>query len=184
MSSTGCNLLEKPNRAALAPGICWVAVKDVSQGALESLLLTSLPQYAGEILRFGLEPCDRDISIALMRGNDIVGAYFLRYRNILEEIESHKLNPLEDLRGYQNKRGIEGLVLAVSAEYRKRGYGSLLKNYPSYFDNLDYLFGLQYSALNNLHYWQRRRRLVAENDAIFATLEDLRCGEVSLEAET
>lgn len=78
----------------------------------------------------------------------------------------------EDLSKYTNRNGIEGIILAVLPAYRGVGYGRMLKALPKLM-GYDYVYGEQLKDSHNLHYWLRSRRVVAECDGIWVTLQDL-----------
>lgn len=78
----------------------------------------------------------------------------------------------EDLGRYHGRNGVEGIALVVLPEYRGHGYGRLLKTLPRAM-GFDHVFGEHFKSSFNLHHWLKSRRLVAECDGIWLTLQDL-----------
>ena len=85
----------------------------------------------------------------------------------------------EDLSKYDDIYGIEGVALGVIPTFRKTGLTEQLKQQVKTIPHLQYIYGMQYKSLNNLKYWLRSRRLVAESytaEAVYITLEDIVSG--------
>jgi GNAT superfamily N-acetyltransferase len=111
-------------------------------------------------------------SIVVELNGEIVGFYLLGDRQIKNGIKNNKLDKVYiDLNEYNKKIGLEGVALVVKDEYRGLGIGSKLKNYVKNL-NIDYVWGLQYKDLNNLDMWLKRRKLAAERDNLYLTIED------------
>ena len=66
--------------------------------------------------------------------------------------------------------GVEGVLLAIDEDIRGLGFGNSLKDYPKSI-GVDYIWGQQFKALNNLDDWLKRRVLVYETEDIYFTLE-------------
>lgn len=66
--------------------------------------------------------------------------------------------------------GVEGVLLAIDEDIRGMGFGNKLKDYPKSI-GVDYIWGQQFKALNNLDDWLKRRVLVHETEDIYFTME-------------
>lgn len=114
------------------------------------------------------------ISKKLTVNGKIVGFYLLNEKNVNEVVEPEY--SFEDLAKYDNKRGVEGIMLMILPECRGYGFGDMLKELPKAL-GYDYIFGQQLKNLNNLTDWLKRRRLVGELPefgGIYVTLADLK----------
>ena len=129
--------------------------------------------YGDWVWDYTLEKTDWNASFKLEVDGRLAGFYCLAFRDINEEVAAENYTPLEDLSRYSSKRGLEGVALFLFPEFRKFGYGSLMKNAVRSL-GADYLWGIQLKSLKNLKEWLHRRRLVAENEEAYLTLEDLR----------
>lgn len=115
-------------------------------------------------------------SLKAVLDDNIVGIYLLSHRPLMDTIADESATPTEDLTQYENKKGVEGIALAVLPEYQKTGIGKKLKNVVESMP-VDYVYGLQYKSLGNLEHWIKSRRVVAQSegeDAVYVTLKDLR----------
>ena len=100
----------------------------------------------------------------------VIGCYLLSENSILKYQDYSK----ENLSKYENKKGVEGVVLALLPEYRKLGIGNDLRNLPEKL-GYDYVFGEQLHELNNLSNWIKHgRRLIADTGEVYITLKDLK----------
>lgn len=106
---------------------------------------------------------NRELSIALVRNNEIVGVYFLSNRRLHER----KIDKKDSLK---NLNGICGIALGVDENYRGLGYGDILKDEPQRL-GYDYIFGEQLKDLNNIKDWLKRRVLFAEYPHSYLTVE-------------
>lgn len=129
--------------------------------------------YGDWVWGYTQEKTDWNVSFKLVVDGRLAGFYCLAFRDINEEVAAENYTPLEDLSRYSSKRGLEGVALFLFPEFRKFGYGSLMKNAVRSL-GADYLWGSQLKSLKNLKEWLHRRRLVAENEETYLTLEDLR----------
>lgn len=129
--------------------------------------------YGDWVWDYTLEKTDWNVSFKLVVDGRLAGFYCLTFRDINDEVAAENYTPLEDLSRYSGKRGLEGVALFLFPEFRKFGYGSLMKNAVRSL-GADYLWGVQLKSLKNLKEWLHRRRLVAENEEAYLTLEDLR----------
>jgi hypothetical protein len=80
-----------------------------------------------------------DISKKLTLNDTIIGCYLLnedKITDFLENCDSLK----EDVSKYENLRGIQGVALALSKEFRDKGYGRKLREIPLQMD-CDYIWG-------------------------------------------
>ena len=126
----------------------------------------SLIKYTEEVTNFSK-------SIVVELDGEIVGFYLLGDRQIEKGINDNKCDKIYiDLDEYNKKTGLEGVALVVKDEYRGSGIGSKLKDYVKNL-NIDYVWGLQYKSLNNLDMWLKRRKLAAENDELYVTVQEL-----------
>ena len=136
-------------------------------------------------------------SVALYHGANIIGGYFFNEgNNIFHElgIRYSKLNWMENnisaikeskrpliqnlirvLRRYPG-RGIEGVAVFLKQEYRDKGLGRLLINYPYHHlqENFSYIWGGQEKQLENLFDWLKRRELLYDTGDCFYTIGSLR----------
>lgn len=87
----------------------------------------------------------------------IVGVYLIGNK----QLEAEK---------YKNLVGVEGLMLAVDTSVRGFGFGNRLKDMPKNL-GVDYIWGQQFKALNNLDDWLKRRELVLESPHVYITAE-------------
>jgi len=111
-------------------------------------------------------------SIVVEMDGEIVGFYLLGDRQIEKGIKADKCDKIYiDLDEYNKKTGLEGVALVVKDEYRGSGIGTKLKDYVKNL-NIDYVWGLQYKGLNNLDMWLKRRKLAAENDELYVTVQE------------
>lgn len=118
---------------------------------------------------------DWKASFKIEKDGKLAGFYLLANRGINAWLatEEQKVTLHEDLSKYQNLRGVEGLALFVFPAYRSAGLASMLKDMLRRLP-YDYVWGQAYKDLGNLQEWQKRRRLVAETDDLYITLEDLK----------
>lgn len=137
------------------------------------------PEYSpldGALLGFLNDTVNWDISIKAEQDGKIIGFYLLGERKISIAIVEEKAVVHEDLSRYDLMCGIEGVALGVIPEYRKTGVTEKLKQHLKTIPDVDYIYGMQYKSLSNLHYWLRTRRLVAESftaESVYFTLEDV-----------
>ena len=71
---------------------------------------------------------------------------------------------------FMNMNAICGDALVVDPAYRGLGYGSMLRAMPSRM-NVDYVWGSQLKALNNIDDWLKRRLLVTDSQMCNVTIE-------------
>ncbi len=129
------------------------------------------PQYEShEMKNFILSVTNLDKSFVLTDGTQLYGFYLLGDRQLHDIIDDEKLIPSENLESYKDKVGVEGVALGILPEYRKQGYANMLKNKVS---GYDYICGLQFKELGNLQNWLKTRRVVASNNDLYLTLQDL-----------
>ena len=77
----------------------------------------------------------------------------------------------ENLDRYRGQHGVEGVALVVLPEYRGLGYGAALKRLPRQM-GYHHVFGEHFKSSYNLDHWLKSRRLVAECDGLWLTLQD------------
>lgn len=144
--------------------------KELRSG-LESAIEEVFPKYAGWAAEFCFQKMNPFLSRILLVDNKIAGFYLLRYSNIEVDVTSKKFTLKEDLSKYRGKQGIEGIALGILPKYKNKGYGKVLRSYPRSL-GYDYIWGEQLKDLNNLNDWLKIRRLVAENEESYVTLQD------------
>jgi hypothetical protein len=149
----------------------WVPISQVPKEAWAALLLEGFPQYADEVVGVVEGEMDPSLSVGVLDGETLVGAYFLRENSV--QTLARGMKHYENLKLYKGKRGIEGVALVVAKSHRGTGLASELKSYPRKL-GYDYICGLQYKALGNLDHWKKRRRLVAASASLLVTLEDFK----------
>lgn len=136
-------------------------------------------------------------SIVLLDNDCVIGGYFFNEEsNILHEfglteeklfwaernihrIKKNKRNMVRSLIHGLKKhkgRGIEGVGLYLLPEYRNKGLGKALIQYPYEIlcDQFSYIWGGQEKDLNNLFDWLKRRELIYDTGRCFYTIASLR----------
>jgi hypothetical protein len=137
------------------------------------------PNYAPineSLLQFLSETVNWDISFTAEQDGKIVGFYLIGERKLSAAIAAENAVLHEDLSRYDLLRGIEGVALGVIPEFRKTGLTEKLKQQVKTIPDVDFIYGMQYKSLGNLHYWLRSRRLIAESftaEPVYFTLEDV-----------
>ena len=81
---------------------------------------------------------------------------------------------LDALRKY-NGKGIEGVALYLHEDYRNKGLGRHLINYPYEYLNKEFshIWGGQEKDLNNIVDWLKRRELIYDTGRCFYTIGSL-----------
>jgi GNAT superfamily N-acetyltransferase len=114
-------------------------------------------------------------SIVIEWRDEIVGFYLLGNRQLRAGIADEELGPDNidniTLHIYDKLIGVEGVALVIKPTYRGLGLASRLKDYTRTL-GADYIWGIQYRTLDNLQYWLRRRKLVAQGLDQNITVED------------
>lgn len=85
-------------------------------------------------------------------------------------IGTNKLSDYVVLPELDSLIGVEGVLLAIDKDIRGLGFGNKLKDYPKSI-GVDYIWGQQFKALNNLEDWLKRRVLVHETEDVYITME-------------
>jgi hypothetical protein len=141
----------------------------------------AFPQHPlDEVRDFIMSSVNWDNSIKATSNGNTVGIYLIGDRQLSEVIDDEKAVPAEDLESYNHKTGVEGVALGVVPEVKGSGVGKKLKDALLSMTDADYIFGLQYKSLNNLQYWLKSRRVVAQSnsdEAVFITLQDIKLNE-------
>ena len=149
-------------------------VTDEVLPSLQEAILKVFEEQADWVVPYVVEHMDPDISVvAIDHTKAVIGFYILGNRTLAAGVEEEGLTPTEDLEPYAQKRGVEGVALGIVPEARGQGLGSRLKDYPQTL-GADYIWGLQLYELNNVQHWLKRRRIVAKNEEMVATLQDLK----------
>lgn len=102
------------------------------------------------------------LSARLLTDNGTVKGIYL--------IGTNKLTDYVLLPELEGLIGVEGVLLAIDEDIRGMGFGNMLKDYPKSI-GVDYIWGQQFKALNNLDDWLKRRVLVHETEDIYFTME-------------
>ena len=138
----------------------------------------AFPQHPlDEVRDFIMSSVNWDNSIKATSTGKTVGIYLIGDRHLADVIADENAEPSEDLESYNHKTGVEGVALGVAPEVKGSGVGKKLKDAMLRMTNADYIFGLQYKSLNNLQYWLKSRRVVAQSnsdEAVFITLQDIK----------
>jgi ADP-ribose pyrophosphatase YjhB (NUDIX family) len=157
-------------------------VTDEVVPALEQALVEIFGQRYDWLVPHVIQHMDPEISLIAMEGDRVIGFYILGRRSILDGVKSEHLKPTEDLKPYRQRQGIEGVALGIVPDRRGTGLGSRFKDYPQTL-GADYMWGLQMHDLDNLSHWLKRRRIVARNPEMVATLQDFKPGAVAEASE-
>jgi hypothetical protein len=143
-----------------------------------AVFAAAFPQHPlDEVRDFIMSSVNWDNSIKATSNGKTVGIYLIGDRQLSDVIDDEKAEPAEDLERYSHKKGVEGVALGVLPEIKGIGVGKKLKDSLLSMTNADYIFGLQYKSLNNLQYWLKSRRVVAQShsdEAVFITLQDIK----------
>ena len=125
---------------------------------------SEIPGYIDSVVNY-------DISFVVEHNNQVVGVYLLGDKQLSEVIEYEEADEIYiDLKDYENLHGVEGIALVVDEKYKNIGLGTLLKDHTRNI-GYDYISGVMYKDLNNIHHWSKRRKLVAENDDVYIMAE-------------
>ena len=139
---------------------------------------------------------DPGYSVKLSYKNQIIGGYILNSKNtLLSEFnlsprkidrikstlhrrplrEQHKLNLLLKTLELYTGPGIQGHALFLKSEFRNRGWGRRLIEYPySLYPRFEYIWGGQEKDLFNLYDWLKRRSLFYADASCFYTIASLK----------
>ena len=146
----------------------------------------AFPQHPlDEVRDFIMSSVNWDDSIKATSDGKTVGIYLIGDRQLSDVIDDEKAVPAEDLESYNHKTGVEGVALGVLPEIKGIGVGKKLKDALLSMTNADYIFGLQYKSLNNLQYWLKSRRVVAQSqgdEAVFITLQDIKLDNTNFDS--
>ena len=136
-------------------------------------------------------------SIVLIDNETVIGGYFFNEDNSLlnefgltrkkllwakknlHNIHKEKRNMvrtlIDALRKYKGK-GVEGVALYLHEDYRCKGLGRHLIQYPYEYLNEDFshIWGGQEKELNNIMDWLKRRELIYDTGTCFYTIGSLR----------
>src|ERR1035437_2169231 len=106
-----------------------------------------------------------DLSVMIVDENyNLKGVYLFGNQQVDSIIETDK---------FKDKKGIEGVLLAVDKEIQGQGWGNKLKDYTRTL-GFDYIWGQQLKLLNNLQDWCKRRYLLTETDGVYITVEEFK----------
>jgi hypothetical protein len=151
-----------------------IQIEDASKFDVESIIsivFECFPQYKSEAIKnYILSVTNFYKSFVLTDGAKLYGFYLIGDRQLNQIIDDENLIAHEDTAPYEDKIGVEGVALGVIPTYRKMGYGKQFKNK---IHGYDYICGLQFKQLGNLQNWLKTRRLIASNDHLYLTLQDL-----------
>jgi GNAT superfamily N-acetyltransferase len=125
---------------------------------MASLIFRNVRSYEGN--RENISTSDFSRSIKVTDGEKIIGCY------LVKEIEI----PGEG-------KGIEGFALCLLPEYRGIGLGRSLKDWLELYaeeEGYDFIFGLHFKGLNNIHHWIKRRDLYEETEDLYKTIKRIK----------
>lgn len=123
---------------------------------------------------------DLEKSIKLTLNGKVIGYYvfsdkqsvfdFIKEANskhlVNFQIENEKLKEK-----IKDKRGVEGVSIGLLKEYRGKGYGKILLDYPKKM-GYDYIWGVQTEVFSNIGLWKKRREVLATgNNGLYITVE-------------
>jgi GNAT superfamily N-acetyltransferase len=103
---------------------------------------------------------DWDASVKMVREDtgEIIGFYFFN----------------EEQQQTLHGQGLQGVAIGLKAEYRGKGLGKRLIQYPYEQLDYDYIWGHHLKTLNNLADWQKRRRWIGEQGNVYVTAGSLK----------
>lgn len=131
-----------------------------------------------EGIRNNLSKRFRGPSIKLVLKEEIIGVYLLAEKSLNQYIINTKEGNTKE--GKENPKfyiddvsdnGIQGIALCLKKEFRGKGYGEMMKDYPKNVFNYDYVWGVANKGLNNIDDWLKRRDLFMECDSSYGTWE-------------
>ncbi len=107
---------------------------------------------------------DIDISIKLTDNDKIIGFYMFKklnyeYTKYFYSILKNEYNIDKE---FLNFKGLEGVALGIHPDYKSKGYGKMLINYPYKVlsKNYDYITGQHFEHLKNIQHWLKQRILL------------------------
>lgn len=109
---------------------------------------------------------DMRISIVATINDKIIGFYFLKEGGIPKSPFA-KVN----YNIFDGLRGVEGVALGVSPEYKDMGVEKKLIEYVQYNMDYDYIWGMQLKSLNNIHHWLKRRKMYLDLPHMYVTYQ-------------
>ena len=110
-----------------------------------------------------VEHFDMNKSIVAKVNGELAGFYFICDKQIPKGG-----NGYEDLK---DLNGVEGIALGVLKEYKNKGVGKKLIEYPKSIPNVDYIWGYQFKSLKNIDDWLKRRKIYFENNVFYITYQ-------------
>jgi GNAT superfamily N-acetyltransferase len=138
----------------------------ISENIIEDLLDFSYPYFSNVMSKeyykeYIINVTNFKKSLLLYNDDKIIGIYFLGSTQITQYSNDKR---------FKNLKGVEGVMLLVTDEYRGKGFGDKLKDYPKTM-GYDYIWGQQAKILSNLSDWLKRRELILETTTIYITAE-------------
>lgn len=106
---------------------------------------------------------DKNLSVVAKINNQIAGFYFIGDDNIPEGGKDY--NILKKL------KGVEGIALGILKEFKNKGVGKKLIEYPKTIPNINYIWGFQLKSLKNIEHWKKRRKIYYENEYLYITYQ-------------
>lgn len=154
-----CTLLES---VSIEQGI---TENDLAQ--VKAILDVEFERHLHDSWAYITKNTDWSISFKALDGTKIVGVYALGNNQIASEF---------DLPDYRERKGVEGVALAVLPEYKGTGVGRQLIEAPRKLGR-DYVWGSALRALSNVQHWAKRRKIVGEKnpgakDNYYVSVED------------
>lgn len=134
---------------------------------IDDVLERTYPMFAQHLSKKNfkdivMDETNWDISLKLSNSNnELIGFYLLGSTQLTTLLSDSK---------FEGLNGVQGVLLAVNSDYRNRGLGNMLKDYPKTM-GYDYIWGEQLKSLDNIEDWLKRRELILETEYIYITCE-------------
>lgn len=158
-------------------------ILNVSEDRIDEILEVAAQVFGDvnsqdEIKEFLNDETNFDISKMVLVDDNVVGCYLFNETQINDFLDGHNDIMLEDISKYENKKGIQGLGLALLPEYRNIGVGKELRNIPLEM-NYDYIWGQHLKGLHNIDNWLKfGRRVIADGvidgEDMYVTIMDIK----------
>jgi GNAT superfamily N-acetyltransferase len=121
---------------------------------------------------------DFDKSIKMVVDGEIVGFYLLSTQETMSRFMGMATDEdiyfdIKDKKLYEelkNKSGIQGLAVGILENYRNKGLGKILLEYPKSL-GYDYIWGCQMDGPSNMEQWLKRRKIIASYPGYTITAE-------------
>ena len=115
---------------------------------------------------------DWNISKKCVLNGVIIGCYLFNEQPVSSMLDRCKC-AVEDYSKYEDKRGVQGLGLALLPDYRGTGIGKEMRNIPLKM-GYNYIWGRHSKGLHNVTQWTKfGRRIIGENEHEYITIMDI-----------